>query len=212
MARSIRRDLDQLRLPDLQQRFREVMGQDTRCPNRTFLVRKILEALEAQQAAVTPAPEPLPGSPEAPVGRADGTKALKPRRAADRTQQPRTRPERGRFQSMTVEQLQNSYLWIVGRPTGSTDRAYLIWKIREAEKGRVPIGPRETRRPDQQAKTDRRILPLRLDTHIVTALDKAWRAQGMKSRMELFRRALAQYLENIGAHATAALLTSSDAQ
>lgn len=212
MAKNIRRDLDRLRLPDLQQRYREVVGEDTRCPNRTFLIRKILEALEAQQAARPPAPEPLPAPPEALVQSADSTTAPRPRRAAGPAMQPRTRPERGRFLSMTVQELQNTYLWIVGRPTGSTDRAYLIWKIREAEKGRIPIGPRETRRPDQQAKIDRRILPLRLDTQIVTALDKAWRAQGMKSRMELFRRALAQYFESIGAHATAALLASSEAQ
>ena len=39
MAKNIRRELDRLRLPELQERFREVIGEETRCPNRTFLIR-----------------------------------------------------------------------------------------------------------------------------------------------------------------------------
>ena len=35
-------------LRDLQSRFREVVGEETRCPNKTFLVRRILAALAAQ--------------------------------------------------------------------------------------------------------------------------------------------------------------------
>jgi hypothetical protein len=106
---------------------------------------------------------------------------------------------------MTVEELQAMYQQKVGRPTGSTDKAYLIWKIREAEKGRIPIGPRETRSPDQQGATDVRILPLRLDVNAVEQMDAAWRAHGMKTRMEFFRRALGHYLEHIGAHDAAVL-------
>ena len=41
MAKNIRRELDRLRLPELQQRFRDVIGEETRCPNRTFLIRRI---------------------------------------------------------------------------------------------------------------------------------------------------------------------------
>jgi hypothetical protein len=37
---------------------------------------------------------------------------------------------------MTIEELQTMYLEIVGRSTGRDDRRYLIWKIREVEKGR----------------------------------------------------------------------------
>jgi len=99
-------------------------------------------------------------------------------------------------------------LSIVGRPTGSTDRRYLIWKIREAEKGRVPVGPRETRTPDQQAASDTRILPLRLDAPSVAAIDATWRAQGLKSRMEFFRRALGHYLAHLGAHGAAAMFVA----
>ena len=115
------------------------------------------------------------------------------------------RRERGRLRTMTVEEPQGMCLEKVGRPTGSADKGYLIWKIREAEKGRIPIGPRESRTADQQGSTDVRILPLRLDVRAVERMDAAWKAHGMKSRMEFFRRALGHYLEHIGAHDAAAL-------
>jgi hypothetical protein len=110
---------------------------------------------------------------------------------------------------MTIEELQRLYLSVVGRPTGSTDARYLQWKIREAEKGHVPVGPRESRTPAQEAQSDIRILPLRLDAPRVAALDATWRAKGMKSRMDLFRRALAHYLAHVGAHGAAALFEAS---
>lgn len=269
MAKNIRRELDHLRLPELQQRYRIVVGEETRCPNRTFLIRKIAEALEAR-AAATPSARPTDESPEpvsaaapteeitdtasvegpshattatvessmasdpadvaapaaetaapaltpvvtsiAPVdvrpalvaAPAAAARSTRPRRVP-RVDPSRGRPQRGRFKSMTVEELQTAYLSIVGRTTGSTDRRYLIWKIREAEKGNVPVGPRATRTDDQQASTDTRILPLRLDAPSVAAIDATWRAQGFKSRMEFFRRALGHYLAHVGAHGAAAM-------
>ncbi len=41
-------ELEALRLPELQARFREVIGEITRSPNRTFLIRRITEALAAK--------------------------------------------------------------------------------------------------------------------------------------------------------------------
>jgi hypothetical protein len=267
------RELENLRLPELQERYRAAVGEETRCPNRTYLVRRIREAIEAQarNAAATPAPPPAatahaaarptePTSPpvaaappeppamptppdqvaspapvaelaaaparataEATVAHAEPTPAPPrppqraaptptPRRARAATtpaRRARERPQRGRFKSMTVEELRTLYLSVVGRPTGSDDRRYLIWKVREAEKGRVPVGPRETRTASQEAVTDMRILPLRLDAPRVAALDATWRAKGMKSRMDLFRRALAHYLAHVGAHGAAALFEAS---
>jgi hypothetical protein len=52
---------------------------------------------------------------------------------------------------MTIEELRAKYLDVVGRATGSDDKRYLIWKIREAEKGRIPVGPRKTRARDAAA-------------------------------------------------------------
>ena len=226
MAKNIRRELDRLRLPDLQQRFRDVIGDETRCPNRTFLIRRITEALAARPAApaVASAPEPtapteiteaapVPATPTpaptiAHVAPTAAASPVKPRRSQARVPRPHARPERGRFKSMMIDEIQTAYLSIVGRPTGSTDRRYLIWKIREAEKGRVPVGPRETRAPNQEATTDTRILPLRLDAPSVAAIDATWRAQGLKSRMDFFRRALGHYLAHVGAHGAAAMFAA----
>ena len=210
MAKNIRRELDRLRLPELQDRFREVIGEETRCPNRTFLIRRITEAIAARAATsaeaepAEPAPSPNVAPTLARAARARTASPGKPTSASPRTD----RPQRGRFKSMTIDELQTAYLSIVGRPTGSTDRRYMIWKIREAEKGRVPVGPRETRTPDQEAATETRILPLRLDVPSVAAIDATWRAQGLKSRMEFFRRALGHYLAHLGAHGAAAMFVA----
>lgn len=193
MSKTLLRSLDRLRLPELQQRYRDVLGEETRCPNRTFLVRRIAEALTGRAEAASAAPPATPPArPETPAKRRKATAAPSP-----------AKPVRGRFASMTVEELQTAYASTVGRPTSSENRAYLQWKIREAEKGRVPIGPRETRTADQEAAGNMKILPLRLSADAVEALDAAWRERGMKSRMDLFRRALGHYLGHVGARAAA---------
>ena len=109
---------------------------------------------------------------------------------------------------MSVEDLQAKYLEAVGRATGSDDRRYLIWKIREAEKGRIPVGPRKTREGEGEP-LDVKILPLRLEAEIVERMDEAWRSRGIKNRMEFFRRALGHYLTHLGADDAAALFAST---
>ena len=109
---------------------------------------------------------------------------------------------------MTVVQLQSLYLATVGRSTGSTDRRYLEWKIREAEKGRIPVGPRESRAAETPDAGTARVLPLRLETEAVEAMDATWKSHGMKSRMEFLRRALGHYLAHLGAHGAAMHFTS----
>jgi hypothetical protein len=104
---------------------------------------------------------------------------------------------------MTIEELQAEYLDVVGRATGSDDRRYLAWKIREAEKGRVPVGPRRARTATGEP-VDMKILPLRLEADAVEQMDAAWRSRGLKSRMEFFRRALGHYLAHLGAAEAAA--------
>jgi hypothetical protein len=51
--------LDALRLPELQARFKEVVGEATKSPNRKFLIRRIEEAL-AKKALTSPPPSRLP--------------------------------------------------------------------------------------------------------------------------------------------------------
>ena len=329
-------ELNQMGLRDLQNRFREVVGEETRCPNKTFLVRRILAALAAQQAndtqgapadaeaeasslndasalepeateppeserrpaqqpveassaappaaeptsaepiAIEPAAEPPeladdPSEPEeeapatfiepapvteaipprlalaeddapthdkqpldnpasdvvedvpasntvedAPASNVEGTPAQSapstpvPTAAPSSTQPARGR--RGRFRDMTVEQLQALYLATVGRSSGSSDRRYLEWKIREAEKGRIPVGPREPRTAEHEASDDIRVLPLRLDGAAVDALDATWKSHGMKSRMDFFRRALGHYLAHLGANGAAMHFASQSAE
>lgn len=244
-------ELSELRLPELRERYRAVLGTETRCPNRTFLIRSICSALrpaapvdDNEQPAPLPAPpsetepvaldeedvesleedeadadsanaEPLEAAVVADAGTTTGTADEPPTLAVQTSEQPTRgrapkvarprieRQPRGRFSSMTVEELQAKYREVVGRDTGSDDKRYLIWKIREAEKGRVPVGPRAPRtRASETGEV--RILPLRLEADAVAAMDAAWRARGMKTRMEFLRRALGHYLESLGATDAAA--------
>lgn len=98
---------------------------------------------------------------------------------------------------LSVEELQARYLEEVGRPTGSSNARYLVWKIREARRGRVPVGPVGRRAPGEPA-VEHKVLPLRLPSETVAALDDVWRRHGLKSRMDLFRRALDAYLVGLG--------------
>lgn len=247
-----RNELEEMRLPDLQARFREVTGETSRSPNRKFLIRRIEETLAARvdgSPARTAPSEPIePTEPEMATAAEDdvesapesGTEdgdddALAVARSVEpdaldesndsnpaaappseveaetddrvATAQPR---QRGRFASMTIEELQAKYLEAVGRATGSSDRRYLIWKIREAEKGRIPVGPRKTRERNGEP-VDVKILPLRLEAEVVERMDEAWRARGIRNRMEFFRRALGHYLSHLGAEEAAALFTNAGA-
>ena len=195
----IRNELERLRLPELQARFREVVGETSRSPNRKFLIRRIEEtlAVRAEQPVAPESPPPAVDTPAEESATSDAS-------AATPTH------VRGRFTSMSIEELQAKYLEAVGRATGSDDRRYLIWKIREAEKGRIPVGPRKTRERNGEP-VDVKILPLRLEAEVVERMDEAWRTRGIKNRMEFFRRALGHYLSHLGADEAAALFTNADA-
>jgi hypothetical protein len=43
------RIMEELRLPELQARFHDIVGEATRSPNKKFPLRRIAEALEAQE-------------------------------------------------------------------------------------------------------------------------------------------------------------------
>ena len=87
------------------------------------------------------------------------------------------------------------YVEVIGRETGSSHRGYILWKLREAAKGRIPIGPRKrvTRDPGSV-----KVLPLRMDAELVQQLDEARERLGLSSRMELFRRSLHAFLLEAG--------------
>lgn len=154
--------LSKLRLPELQARFAEVVGEPTRSPNKTFLLRRIGEALEAREQQTnaeptTPATTTTEASPKV------------------------------KLTKLSVAELQAMYREVVGRETRSSDSAYLVWKLRQAQKGRVRIGPIERR---SGGTCDVKVLPLRMTAAEVAALDEAWRRLGFKSRTAMIREAI----------------------
>ena len=104
--------------------------------------------------------------------------------------------------------LQARYLEVVGRSTGSDNKAYLIWKIREAQKGRIPGGPRKSA---HREGVTFKVLPLRMESDLVDKLDEAWKRQGLHSRMDLFRKSLHAFLANAGEADVAAMLATAEA-
>ena len=181
--------MEGLRLPELPATFQEIVGEVTRSPNKKFLLRRIAETLEAQEQEAV---EATPGAEQAEPAEADAAN---------------TNGEL-KLTKLSVEELQKLYTEVVGRDTGSSDRRYLIWKIREAEKGRINVGPRKTRARDGEP-LDVKILPLRLEADVADKMDEAWRAKGIKNRMEFFRGAIGHYLAHLGARDTAALFTNA---
>jgi len=101
------RIMEELRLPELQARFHDIVGEATRSPNKKFLLRRIAEALEAQgQEAATAAPE---------------TQQTEPAEADSVT----TNGE-PKLTKLSVEKLQQLHTGVVGRDTGSSARRYQI--------------------------------------------------------------------------------------
>ncbi|NTX51845.1 DUF2924 domain-containing protein [Myxococcus sp. CA039A] len=186
--------LETMNLTELRARYREVLGEETRSPNKKYLIRRIEEALATQKqrnpsrratAAATTAP---PATAARGATSAEGTQPAR---------------QRGRFASMTVGELQAKYREVVGRSTGSSNPSYLQWKIREAEAGRVPVGPR----PEREVKVredGKRVIPLSFDAEDLAALDKAWRDAGIPSRTRFFMRAVHRELTAMGATEAAA--------
>jgi hypothetical protein len=111
------------------------------------------------------------------------------------------------LRKLSIPELQARYREVVGRPTGSSHRRYLIWKIREAQKGRVPVGPRTRRSPGEPAP-EYKILPFRMEADVVDRLDAARERMGLRSRMDLFRKAIASYLSKMGESELAAIMDS----
>jgi hypothetical protein len=166
MNDTTRRTLESLakqRLPELQARFAEIVGQTTRSPNKTFLLRKISEALEAREHQTN-------AEPTTPA--TTTTEAI-----------PKVK-----LTKLSVAELQAMYREVVGRETRSSDSAYLVWKLRQAQKGRIRVGPIEPRAPGEAA--DVKVLPLRMTAAEVEAIDEAWRRLGFKSRTAMIRRAI----------------------
>jgi hypothetical protein len=164
------RELEKMKLPELQARYAQIVGEETKAPNKKYLIKRIALALEKNGAQTNE--EPIEAGTE-------------------------NKPESSKLSRLDADTLRERYLDVVGRSTSSTDKRYLIWKIKQAEQGKVPVGPLPGRRGDG-VERDYKILPVRMESDLVEKLDAAWQRQGLKSRMELFRRSLQSYLASVG--------------
>lgn len=163
---TLRTKLESLSSAELRERFQAATGQRPKSPNRVYQIRVILErAAEAKKK-----PKPARDVAPSPAGAAAAAPA-----------------PRGRFAELSTTELQGHYESTIGRSTKSTNRDYLIWKIREAEAGRIKIGPRETIDPGEK-----QVLPLTLSKTAVEAMDLAWKAHGYKSRTAFLREAICE--------------------
>ena len=117
------------------------------------------------------------------------------------------KPARGDLQKLSVEELRALYLEVVGRGTGSSNHSYLVWKIREARKGRIRVGPAATREP----RGPQQVLSVRVDADAVPLLDAAWRKHGLRSRNDLVLRALGRELGALGERDAAARFATPEA-
>jgi hypothetical protein len=177
--------LSTMRVNELQAKFAEITGETTRSPNKAFLIRRITEALQAAEAEAKAA---KPKEPEAD--------------AADEAP-----PAREKLTKLDVATLQARYVEVVGRPTNSDSKAYLIWKIREAQKGRIPVGPRKSARREGVTF---KVLPLRLESDVVDMLDEVWRKRGLRSRTEFLRTAMQSLASSLGEPELAGLLGGAE--
>ena len=119
----------------------------------------------------------------------------------------KAKPDSEKLNKLDVAALQAKYREVIARPTGSENKAYLTWKITQAQKGRIPVGPRKNARREGVTY---RVLPLRMESELVDKLDEAWKRLGIKSRMELLRRSIHLYLASEGEGEVAALFASQD--
>ena len=184
--------LEKLKLGELQARFAEIVGEETRAPNRKFLIRRITEALEAQ-AAEAPTASAARKADAAPKPATKSRGKAKPDEEAGAA----TGDSEVKLTKLSVEELRARYAEVIQRETSSTNRGYLIWKLRQAEKGRIRVGPVQRRHGDGPPP-DFKVLPLRMEAELVTQLDEARERLGLTSRMELLRRSLHAFLLEAG--------------
>ena len=171
------------RLPELRAKYEEVLGESTRAPNKTYLLRRIREGLEAKEAEAK----------QTRKGR--GTKAAKKASKAKAGGAARKERESDGLTKLTVEELQERYLQEVGRETGSDNKGYLIWKIRMARTGKVRVGPARERKHEPGTT---QVVPLTLPRETVAALDEVVERTTFANRSAFLKRAIHDLLKHQG--------------
>jgi hypothetical protein len=210
---------------DVKARYQAMFGEPPRSPNKVWMVNQMEEEHARRKAATSAAASAQPPPRERARGRRRATESEVTEQGAEEQRPdasegatedgsgeapssvaPATHV-RGRLRSMTVEELRARYEQTVGRATSSVDKGYLVWKIREAEKGKIRLGPVAPgqRREGALAGADK-TLPLTLPAGAVKAMDAAWRRGGFTSRMSFMRASLREALNRLGESPAAALL------
>ena len=106
-------ELEEMKLPELQARFAEVVGEETKAPNKKYLIKRIVEVLEQGdfqddgQAEMEIEAEAVekPNQPDELIEADDDSSE-----------------EKTSLTKLDVDTLRDRYNEIVGRPTGSTDK------------------------------------------------------------------------------------------
>jgi hypothetical protein len=112
---------------------------------------------------------------------------------------------------MDATALQAIYLKEIGRATGSTNTGYLIWKIREARKGNIKVGPAKERahKSDKPVK----VIPIRIEEDALAAMDELIGVgKPYSSRMDIFRKAIAVWADMAGHTALSSLIGGKAAE
>jgi len=178
MSKKIDKEMMKLadaRLPELRAKYEEVLGESTRAPNKTYLLRRIREGLDAKERAAKAARKR--------AGRETAGAETKRGRSSDG------------LTKLTVEELRERYRQEVGRDTGSCDQGYLIWKIRMARKGKVRVGPARERRHEPGTT---QVVALTLPRESVAALDEVVERTSFTNRSVFLRRAIHDLLKHQG--------------
>jgi hypothetical protein len=201
-------DLDALSLDELRTRYHEATGEVTKDRSKKRLIARITEARESiaalekgkeLRAEAEAEPEP---APKAKASRKKAKAAEPATDADDADDDGEKKPAK-----MTIEELREAYREIVGRETNSENRRYLIWRLAQAKKGRIPTGPRAGRTKSGPQK----VLPVRTPAAAVEPLGEARKRLGLRSRNDLILRALHYYLAQNGEAEVANLLIGDDA-
>ncbi len=131
-------------------------------------------------------------------------KASKAKKAATSSPEvEKTESGKQRWKDKSVADLQALYAEKVGRTTGSTDRNYLTWKIREAEKGNIPVGPAK-RKLFEGPTTP---ITIKLEDEFLDKLDDAGKADGFKTRLAYLRDLIGKGLQVRGRSDLATMVT-----
>ncbi|XXX78864.1 hypothetical protein WMF30_08815 [Sorangium sp. So ce134] len=97
-------------------------------------------------------------------------------------------PTKIRLTKLSVAEFQAMYRDVICEDTSSTKSAYLVWKIRQAQNGRIRIGPVERSSTAEVGAV--KVLPLRMTAAEVEQFDAAWKRLGFRSRTAMTKNAI----------------------